>query len=127
VIEISSFYGVLHLRMEIDPVSETSSFLIFQNTGQWKKSKNPVILCIIHHHQNPLESTWHYIPEDRTLHSYHCKNFKSFILYFPVTELINKCKSSPLLFSFIILTLSTNRVHCNMQNVSIRVRTKNII
>jgi hypothetical protein len=33
-----------HLKTETDPVSE--------------KSKTPVILCVIHHHQNPLESTY---------------------------------------------------------------------
>jgi hypothetical protein len=28
-----------------------------KNTWRWKKSKNPVILCDIHHHQNPLKSS----------------------------------------------------------------------
>jgi hypothetical protein len=32
-------------------------FSSFQNTRRWKKSKNPVILSVIHHRQNPLEST----------------------------------------------------------------------
>jgi hypothetical protein len=27
------------------------------NTGRWTKSENPVILSVIHHCQNPLEST----------------------------------------------------------------------
>jgi hypothetical protein len=31
-------------------------FSSFQNTVQWTKSKNPVILSIMHHHQNRLES-----------------------------------------------------------------------
>jgi hypothetical protein len=43
-----------HLRMETDPVSETLCFLV---TGRWTKSKNPVILYIVHNHQNPSEST----------------------------------------------------------------------
>jgi hypothetical protein len=43
---------------ETDQVSETSCFLIFLNTGRWKKSKNLVILYFIHHRQNPLERTW---------------------------------------------------------------------
>jgi hypothetical protein len=29
----------------------------FQNTGRWTKSINLVILSVIHHRQNPLEST----------------------------------------------------------------------
>jgi hypothetical protein len=32
-------------------------FSILQNTGRWKKSKNPVILCVIHHRRNRLESS----------------------------------------------------------------------
>jgi hypothetical protein len=32
-------------------------FLFFYNTGRWSKSKNPVIPKVIHHRQNPLEST----------------------------------------------------------------------
>jgi hypothetical protein len=31
-----------------------------QNTGRWTKSKNAVILSVLHQHQNPLEYT--YIP-----------------------------------------------------------------
>jgi hypothetical protein len=30
-------------------------FSSFSNTGRWTESKNPVILSIIHHHQNPLQ------------------------------------------------------------------------
>jgi hypothetical protein len=37
-----------YLRVETDPVSETFCFLV-------SKSENPVILSMIHHHQNPLE------------------------------------------------------------------------
>jgi hypothetical protein len=32
-------------------------FSSFQNTGRWVKSENPVILGVIHSHQNPLECT----------------------------------------------------------------------
>jgi hypothetical protein len=49
-----------HLRTETDQVSETScfSFLFFSyqlESGQWTKSENSVILCVIHHRQNPIE------------------------------------------------------------------------
>jgi hypothetical protein len=27
-------------------------------SGWWTKSENPSILCVIHHRQNPVESTW---------------------------------------------------------------------
>jgi hypothetical protein len=44
--------GPLHLRAETDPVSETSCFTP-KNTGQWTKSKNPIVLyifacCMLH-------------------------------------------------------------------------------
>jgi hypothetical protein len=29
----------------------------FYNTGRWTKSKNPVILLVVHHRQNVLEYT----------------------------------------------------------------------
>jgi hypothetical protein len=29
---------------------------VFKYTGRWKSPKNPVILCVIHHRQNPSES-----------------------------------------------------------------------
>jgi hypothetical protein len=52
-------FPFLHLRTETYPVSETVYFLV----PRWTKPKNPVILSIIHHRQNPLESTrrdnWH--------------------------------------------------------------------
>jgi hypothetical protein len=63
VIEVSSFYGTqqsvsLHLRTETDPVSETSCFSSnYLESGRWTKSGNPVILCVIHHRQSPIEST----------------------------------------------------------------------
>jgi hypothetical protein len=48
----------LHLRMETDPVSEMSCFSSnYLKPGRWTKSENPVILCVIHHRQNPIEST----------------------------------------------------------------------
>jgi hypothetical protein len=34
-------------------------------TGQWKKSKNAVILGVMHHRQNPLESTCIYRESNR--------------------------------------------------------------
>jgi hypothetical protein len=46
----------LHMRMETDPVSETS-FFYSKNIGRWKRSKKPIILCAIHHRQNPINST----------------------------------------------------------------------
>jgi hypothetical protein len=44
---------------ERDPVSETSCFFSsnYLETGRWTKSENPVILCVIHHRQNPIKST----------------------------------------------------------------------
>jgi hypothetical protein len=44
-----------HLRTETDPVSETVCFLVSRipNDGQ----SPPVILSVIHHRQNPSEST----------------------------------------------------------------------
>jgi hypothetical protein len=48
----------LHLRTKRDPVSETSCFSSnYLESGRWTKSENPVILCAIHHRQNPIEST----------------------------------------------------------------------
>jgi hypothetical protein len=44
------------LRMETDPVSETSCFLFSRIPDDGEKSKNLVILCVIHHRQSPLES-----------------------------------------------------------------------
>jgi hypothetical protein len=35
-----------------------SSSTVAMNTGRWKKSENPVIRSIIHHHQNLLESAY---------------------------------------------------------------------
>jgi hypothetical protein len=29
----------------------------YLESGRWTKSENPVILCVIHHRQNPIEST----------------------------------------------------------------------
>jgi hypothetical protein len=46
-----------HLRTETDPVSETSCFLFSTIPDDGKNSQKPAILCVIHHRQNPLEST----------------------------------------------------------------------
>jgi hypothetical protein len=47
----------LHLRAETDPVSETSCFSSnYLESGRWTKSENPVILCVVHHRQNPTEN-----------------------------------------------------------------------
>jgi hypothetical protein len=39
---------------------EKKFFRVFSSnyleSGRWKKSENPVILCVIHHRQNPIES-----------------------------------------------------------------------
>jgi hypothetical protein len=45
------------LRTETDPISETLCFLVFRIPEDGQKSKTPVILSVIHHLQNPLEST----------------------------------------------------------------------
>jgi hypothetical protein len=46
------------LRTVTDPVSETSCFSSnYLESGRWTKSENPVILCVIHHRQNPAECT----------------------------------------------------------------------
>jgi hypothetical protein len=44
------------LMTETGPVSETSCFLFSRIPDDGKKPKNPVILCVIRHRQNPLES-----------------------------------------------------------------------
>jgi hypothetical protein len=44
---------LFNLRMEINPVSRTMSYV--QNTTQWRKSKNPLPWSIMYHHQNLLE------------------------------------------------------------------------
>jgi hypothetical protein len=49
-------WGGRHLRTETDPVSETSCFLVPRIPDD-VKSKNPVILSVMHHCQNHLEST----------------------------------------------------------------------
>jgi hypothetical protein len=41
-----------HLRTETDPVSDMSCF-----SFNYLESENSVILCIIHHRQNPIQST----------------------------------------------------------------------
>jgi hypothetical protein len=43
--------------METNPVSDMLCFSP-ENTGRWKKSKTLVILCAMHHRQNPLKSNW---------------------------------------------------------------------
>jgi hypothetical protein len=46
-----------HLRTETDPVSETSCFLVSRIPDNGKSPKIPVIRSVIHHRQDPLEST----------------------------------------------------------------------
>jgi hypothetical protein len=48
-----------HVRLETDPVSEKSCFYLLNSlqSGRWTKSENPLILCVIHHRQNPIQST----------------------------------------------------------------------
>jgi hypothetical protein len=62
---ISSFLGAqlsrclippFYLRTGTDPVSEKSCFLVSRIPDDGKVQKNPVILCVIHHRQNPSES-----------------------------------------------------------------------
>jgi hypothetical protein len=48
-----------HLRTETDPVSEMLRFSSnYLESGRWTKSENLLILCVIHHRQNPIESTY---------------------------------------------------------------------
>jgi hypothetical protein len=51
--------GGSHLRTEADSVFETSCLLSsnYLESGRWTKSENPLILCFVHHRQNPIEST----------------------------------------------------------------------
>jgi hypothetical protein len=46
-----------HLKTETDPVSETLCFLVSRIPDDGQSPKNPVILNIIPHRLNPLEST----------------------------------------------------------------------
>jgi hypothetical protein len=41
------------MMMETDSVSEMLYLLVFWDSGQCTKSRNPVILSVIHHRQNP--------------------------------------------------------------------------
>jgi hypothetical protein len=54
VIECFQFISPPHLRTETDPVLETLYFLVFRilNDGQI-----PLLLSVLHHHQNPSVST----------------------------------------------------------------------
>jgi hypothetical protein len=47
-----------HTRMETGPVSKTSCFLSpnLLESGRWTKFKNSLILCVIHHRQNRIET-----------------------------------------------------------------------
>jgi hypothetical protein len=40
--------------------NETSPSSNYFESGRWTKSENPVILCVIHHRQKPIESTKRY-------------------------------------------------------------------
>jgi hypothetical protein len=44
--------------METDPVAETLFFLAIHNSERCIKFINRAILSVIHHHQNPLGSTY---------------------------------------------------------------------
>jgi hypothetical protein len=49
----------LHLKTETDPVSETSCFSFnYLESRRWIKSENQVIICVIHHRQNPMEDDY---------------------------------------------------------------------
>jgi hypothetical protein len=52
-----------HLRTETDPVSEMLCFffVIYEKSGRWTKSENPISLCVIHHRQNPIVSTYPFL------------------------------------------------------------------
>jgi hypothetical protein len=46
-----------HLRIETDPVQNVV-FPSIQKSGQWTRSRNPVIGSVIYHCQNPSDSKW---------------------------------------------------------------------
>jgi hypothetical protein len=47
------------VRTEIDQFPKRYSLALFRIPNSGQKSENPVILSVIHHHQNPLESKRH--------------------------------------------------------------------
>jgi hypothetical protein len=38
-------------------IIEMGKLTNYLESGRWTKSENPVILCVIQHRQNPIEST----------------------------------------------------------------------
>jgi hypothetical protein len=50
-----------HLRMQTDPVSETLCFLVVRILDNGQIPKTPVILSVVYHCQNTLDSIQHYI------------------------------------------------------------------
>jgi hypothetical protein len=54
----SWLHGTLNVIILTTFIIKTSCFLlIILNSGRWTKSENAAILCVIHHRQNPIEST----------------------------------------------------------------------
>jgi hypothetical protein len=47
---------------------------IVNTSGRWTKSENPISLCVIHHRQNPIVSTW-------VVNVYLCTKFLNSHLY----------------------------------------------
>jgi hypothetical protein len=45
-----------HPRTETDPEAEETLFSSLLDSGQWTKSRTPVIMKVIHHHQSPFDS-----------------------------------------------------------------------
>jgi hypothetical protein len=64
------------LRTETDPVSEMSCFLSsnYLESGRWMKSENPLVLCVIHHRQTPIEFIYvaSEVPFECNLSLYEC-------------------------------------------------------
>jgi hypothetical protein len=48
--------SLFHMRTETDPVSETFCFLVARIPDDGQSPKNPIILSVIHHPENPSES-----------------------------------------------------------------------
>jgi hypothetical protein len=60
---LSLSLSLFHMKTKTQPVSETvcfSSYLELRtmDDGLWTQPTNPVILSVMHHRQNPLDSTY---------------------------------------------------------------------
>jgi hypothetical protein len=85
-----------------EPSFQNVFFYVSQNIRQWKKNKNPVIPSVIHHYQNPLESTRIFPSFQKSL-----QTSLSFCLYFKVMEScpVSSCQCVPCSFFIIVLSV----------------------